>query len=131
VTGQTDVVRLRALVALKVFDPSAGGEIVAGFEFDPSTPPVVTLGGLSAGTIFSQASVLVIDPFDDPAATLSLGIPTDLGLLLAPEGCRLGSTGTYTSEALVVVDAPAMLLLTLTLGTSTQGRGYIFFRRLP
>jgi hypothetical protein len=118
-------IALRALVALKP------NEIVAGFEFSPATPAVSVLGGIGVGATFSRASVLVIDPFDDPTASLKLGIPTDLGLLLAPWNSRLDTPGTYSSEALVVVDAPSMLLLTLTLGASTQGRGYVFFRQLP
>lgn len=119
------------LAPIPIGGSAAGTEIVDAFEFTPATAPVVPLGGIPAGAIFSQASILIVDPFDDPAASATLGIPTDLALLLGPADSRLGLAGTYSNEALLVVDAPAMLLLSLSLGTSTVGRGYVFFRQLP
>jgi hypothetical protein len=91
----------------------------------------VLFGAVVAGTTFSSASVLIEAPFNDPMATLELGTTASPALLLAPSDSKLSTINTYVTNLLVVTDAPDVLQLKLSLGTSTLGRGFIFFRQLP
>jgi hypothetical protein len=123
---EAQVSQLRALLALKT-EPNPpippGVEFATVFEFTPATPPVVLFGSVSAGTIFSSASVLIDTAFNDPSATLELGTTLNPALLLAPGDSRLPVDNTYATELLVVIDAPDVLQLRLSLGASTLGRG--------
>jgi hypothetical protein len=126
------------LTALRVgaigpdIDPTPGGnELAVGFHFTFATSSTIVLGAILAGTTLRDAAVLIETPFNDPAASLQLGTSSDHTLLLGSSDSKLSLAGSYTTEAFVVVGAPDVLLLNLSLGVSTVGEGYVFFRQLP
>jgi hypothetical protein len=111
--------------------PPSGNEIVTGFEFSTSTPAVTVFGAVLADTTFSGAAVLITEAFDDLAAVLQLGTTGTPTMLLGPADSRLSVVGCYSSDTIAVAQSADVLLLKLSLGTASAGRGYVFFRQLP
>jgi hypothetical protein len=71
---------------------------VLSFAFDTASPLVVA--SVLAGQTVLRCAVVVVTPFDDPAATLQLGTPFSPALLLAAGDVLPGQLGQYENDAL-------------------------------
>jgi hypothetical protein len=109
--------------------PPIGGETVVLFHFDVTTPTQV-LQALPAGSAVNRAVVLVETPFNDPAATLRLGITGNLNAFISPADVTLSRAAQYQSDALVVINAVDMLIFTPSFGAATTGDGYLLYKLL-
>lgn len=87
-----------------------------------STSPVV-IGNVAAGTTVTNASIVVITPFDDPLTTLSIGDTADAEGIIPQSYSDPTAAGHYAVITAVQYGAATQLILTITSGTSTQGDG--------
>lgn len=93
------------------------GEVEVRFNFGDATPkPLVTI---PANRVIKLISLVVLEPFDDPASELSI-----TGLLLTTDNLPTVA-GTYTVAPGVEYALNTPLALTIVPGTSTQGSGLI------
>jgi hypothetical protein len=110
--------------------PPPGTEIASTVAFSFTTGTLV-LGAIAAGARFTRAAVVIDVAFDDPGASIQLGTSASPGLLLDVGSSRPSNPGQYDSDALVVVPAPDVLVLTVSAGTSTHGVGLLLYKVLP
>jgi hypothetical protein len=93
------------------------------FSFDTESP--LSLGTITAGKVLRSITVQIQEAFDDPTATLAVGVDGD------PDSLMDESTIIPSLIELfrVQIDAPfgsdTEVFLTITQGVSTQGSGYV------
>jgi len=80
---------------------------------------------IAAGEYVKEATVKIITPFNDIAATLHLGTDADNDRLLADSGLNIQKAGIYGDVVFDVLSADTQFKGFLSVGTSTQGSGYI------
>jgi hypothetical protein len=93
------------------------------FNFATISPLV--LFNLLAGDDINEVEVVIETPFDDPLATLQVGVLGDLGVVLSPTQIDpdvVGQYGTFVDRASVINEN---LLLTINPAGSTTGSGYV------
>jgi hypothetical protein len=117
-----------AIVGDAVPPPTPSNETFVGVPFDFSTPSQIFLT-YAIGTTFNLAGVTIETAFNAPA-TLRLGSSADLSMLLGATDSRLTVVGQYQSDAIVVANAPDVLMLTMNTAGASTGSGYIFYRSL-
>lgn len=95
--------------------------------FDFSGPSQIVLAQLDANDVVNRADILVLVPFDDPAATVQLGTPADPGLILDTSDVILSNTGQYQNMGLSYSSTPDLLILTVNSGVSVQGAALLYY----
>jgi hypothetical protein len=110
--------------------PGPGTETAVAVNFTFMSGTMV-LGVAAAGSKFNTEALLIQTAFDDPAATISFGTSGSPGLLLGVGDSKPGVAGQYQSDAIVVIPANDVLLLTVNPGASSQGAGLLFYKVLP
>jgi hypothetical protein len=109
---------------------SASGVSGVAVLFAFNTPSPLVLGALAAGARIVRAAIVVSTPFDDNAATLSLGTPGSPALVLATTDNRPSVASQYETDLITTIGAPDTLQLTISPGASTQGGGFVFFETI-
>jgi len=105
--------------------PATEEEIILPFSFAP--PLVTVIAPLLATDIVVSSSVQVLTPFDDPAATASLGTIANPVLLLAPINIDLTTIAQYQNGEMTT-SPPDQLQLVIVPGASTTGNGRVLVR---
>lgn len=118
---------------MPLYNPEETG--VAGVEkldrqrvpFTFATPFPLTLHALAAGDIVSEVQVVVEVPFDDPAATLTLGTPGTPTAIFAASETSLAESARFETGRDYRPVSSETLRLSVVPGTSTVGSGYVLF----
>jgi hypothetical protein len=93
------------------------------FGFDSETP--VSLGTIAADKVLRSITVQVREAFDDPAATLAVGVDGDPDSLMAESMIIPGQVEAFRALIGTTFEEDTELLLTITPGSSTTGSGYV------
>jgi hypothetical protein len=92
------------------------------------TGGTMLLQALVPGNLLDRAAVLIETPFDDPAASVTLGTSTAPGLVFAPGDIDVTFPATYDDSALFPFNIPDLLVLSIHPGSSTQGSGILLYK---
>lgn len=124
-TNQNDTVLWDATERKWFVGAAAGVSPSVPFAFNTASPLV--LAALPAGAKVVRAAIVISTPFDDAAATLSLGTPGSPALVLGPSDSRPSVAGQYETDLIATFAAADTLQLVISPGASTQGAGFVFF----
>jgi len=102
------------------------GPTIVNFSFDSASPLVVL--PLAAGAVVLDVMLQIITPFDDPAATLTLGTAADASRFLGSGDNLPGQAGGYGDDLPQYFTASETMRLFISPGSSTQGTGKIIVR---
>lgn len=89
------------------------------------TDTVVGLGHINAGATAQVAAIVITQAFDDPGATIGLGMTYAPDLFLDPVP---GVVAMFGSNELIIVPTTGDIIITVSPGASTQGAGYAVMR---
>ena len=113
-------------------NPSTGGSnasdsiVVVPFTYTTASPMV--LQAVLVGQIVNRAVVVITTPFNDPSASVQLGVTSTPGLILGVGDVSAGTADQYGSDVLVDFASNDIMILTISPGASTQGSGLLFYR---
>lgn len=94
-------------------------------EFGFATASPLDVGVLMPGDVIENADILIEVPFDDPAATLTLGLASDPASILPASGIDPQHAGTYNNGADFPITVADAIRLEIVRGASTQGVGRV------
>ena len=103
--------------------PSVG--LPNSVPFTYATPSPAIMVNLAPGNVIDVVEVTITTPFNDPAASISVGTVATPGLLLPP--ISPVTLGTFGNDENFKVAIPEILRLTINPGASTQGAGYLLY----
>lgn len=94
--------------------------------FDYTSGASFNIGSaIDSGRYIKETTVKITTPFNDIAATLEVGKSGDTDMLMGTSANDLQDAGIYGVTNFEVLGADTQILATLSVGTSTQGAGYI------
>ena len=93
------------------------------FNYGDASPKNLII--VAAGTVITSVSILILNGFNDPASTLSIGDSGDPQRLMSTTDNAPNVAGTYTVEPAYKYIGSTQLILTINPGTSTVGNGLI------
>ena len=96
--------------------------------FSPASPGIQILCQLKPGWSLSQITVAIEVPFDDPAATISVGTSADPSRFFGSGDADLGVVGQYESSWVYGITAVEYMILTVNPGTSTTGTAMLYYQ---
>jgi hypothetical protein len=96
------------------------------FAFDSPSPRILCVIG--QGNIVGPLTLVVIEAFDDPQATLTVGTSADPSAFLGPGDSDLTTLGQYASGTLHAILASDYLMLFVDPKTSTRGSGILYYQ---
>jgi len=88
----------------------------------------MVLQAITAGQLLDRAALLVEVPFDDPAATVSMGTTTDPGSVFNDSDVDLGLSGQYENRILTLFPVNDFLIFSVSPGSSTRGSGILLYK---
>jgi hypothetical protein len=94
------------------------------FAFNDASPVIYT-PAFPANCLVTRAAVVIAQAFDDPAATLMLGIPSAPHLFLDTTDIDPTTPDTYSYPGIVAVVAGS-LQLTINPAAATRGVGFVY-----
>jgi uncharacterized protein YjbJ (UPF0337 family) len=101
----------------------AKGQFTMNYSYTDPNPLNLLIG--PAGSTVTTATVVVVTPFDDVTATISMGDTANANSLLATTDISAQVNGTFTAQPALRYGADTQLVLGITPGTSSQGDGVI------
>lgn len=101
----------------------AKGQFTMNYSYTDPNP--LNLVIVPSGSTVTSATVVVVTPFDDVTATISMGDTANANSLLATTDISAQVNGTFTAQPAVRYGADTQLILGITPGTSTQGDGVL------
>lgn len=132
---ESRVARLEYLVQLALSRGAsaiANGDITFAQRFTFASPSPVLVGAPLAppGFVWERAAVLIEDTFDDPAATLALGLDGFPSFFLTTAQIDTQNAATYANDELEhpLAGTAGQAELTIVPGTSTQGSGIVLLK---
>jgi hypothetical protein len=99
------------------------GQFSAYYSYTDVNPLDLVI--VPTGKTVIAATVIVVTPFNDPAATLSMGTAADANSILTTADIVPGSVGTYTAYPATRYGSDTQLVMGIVPGTSTQGDGVL------
>jgi hypothetical protein len=99
------------------------GQFSAYYSYTDVNPLDLVI--VPTGKTVIAATVIVVTPFDDPTATLSLGTTANANSILTTADIIPGSVGTYTAYPATRYGSDTQLVMGIVPGTSTQGDGVL------
>lgn len=109
---------------------TAGGTVVGkvefpqyGFTFATASPGAVT--AVLIGQTIANSEVTITVPFDDPTATIQVGLSATPASILPTTHIDPTATGMYGTEENFPLAANETVIVTINPGASTQGAGYV------
>jgi len=104
------------------------GFIGQKISFAYDTPSPMILQKIPPGKVLDRCAILIITPFDDPAAFITLGTITTPSLVLSAGEVTLSILdNTYDQSALFEFSIMDFFQLTISPGVSTQGAGLLIY----
>jgi hypothetical protein len=118
-----------ARVVAQGIDPNSVGLVgVQQVPFDYTSGMITVLAPVTTITILLHAVVIISEAFNGPGASLSLGSSADPAVAFAPGDAVLSKAGTYDAlHCAAGFASNDLLLLTLSLAGSTQGKGLLVY----
>lgn len=107
-----------ANVALEVV-----GDVTIPFNYGDATPKNLTI--VTANSVITSVSIVIVTPFGDAASTLTVGDAGNTARLMEAGDNTPNSTGIYTVEPVYKYVANTQLTLSISPGTSTVGAGLV------
>jgi hypothetical protein len=101
----------------------AKGQFTMNYSYTDPNP--LNLLIVPAGSTVTLATVVVVTPFNDVTATISMGDTANANSLLATTDISAQVNGTFTAQPALRYGADTQLILGITPGTSTQGDGVL------
>lgn len=99
------------------------GDVTVPFNYGDATPKNLTI--TSANAVVTSVSIVMVNAFDDPTATLTIGDSGDPDRLMEATDSIANSTGIYTTEPVYKYVTATQLTLTISPGVSTVGSGLV------
>ena len=99
--------------------------------FNTSSPASSVIYTLTAQSFVYQLAVMMITPFDDPAATVAFGTSGNPNLFFDPSQSMLSTTNQFESEEHVILPAGTLLTQTVNKGSATTGIGLLLWSVSP
>ena len=109
-------------------DPGTSSFIKVSFTFT-NTPSIIILSVVD-GDCIVDSEIVIETPFDDPAATLSLGSVANNSLILSTIENRPTIADNYGNEENFKFAISEQIRLYINAGASTQGAGYILISKI-
>ena len=112
--------------ALETIDQMAAGvsnEVEVLFSWGDATPEIIV--SMAAGKIVNLASIIIVTPFNDIGATLSLGVLGSPELFMKKTECDPSNQGVYTTSPAYKFLATDTILLFITPGSASMGDGKV------
>lgn len=103
-------------------------ELTGRVNFTFSTVSPLTLVTIAPGNTIYEVQVVITTPFDDPAATVTVGTVASPALVLQATDTKIQNTDQWLTEEAFVIALSEILRLTINPGASTQGAGYVLYR---
>lgn len=97
------------------------------FDFNDSGPLLIYTAP-PGGKVILSVELYVSEAFDDAAATAVVGTTGTPDLLMQNDDLNLQAVGDYENNPVIEVAGGEQVFLTLTPGTSTQGKGGVIIR---
>jgi hypothetical protein len=94
-------------------------------SFSYTDPNPLNLNIIPTGNVITQVQVVVVTPFDDPTATISMGDTGANNNLLTTSDINTQVNSTITAYPAKRYGADTQLVLAITPGTSTAGDGVV------
>jgi len=117
----------RAVIRMPGRQGAAGaGSTIVDFSFDSASPMVIL--PLAAGAVVLDAMMQIVTPFDDPAASLTLGTAADASRFLGSGDNLPAQVGGYGNDLPQYFPVAETIRLFISPGSSTQGAGKIIVR---
>jgi hypothetical protein len=115
---------LQTLEAAIISPPGTG---INGFSlpFDVSTPSPAIVCPLAAAAYVIHTRVFIAVPFDDPAATIEVGVTAAASVLQAAGDNDPATAGTYISDETYPSSGLTNIAVTLNPAASTVGSGVV------
>jgi hypothetical protein len=101
----------------------AKGQFTMNYSYTDPNP--LNLLIVPAGSTVTLATVVVVTPFNDVTATISMGDTANANSLLTTSDISAQVNGTFTAQPALRYGADTQLVLGITPGTSTQGDGVL------
>jgi len=95
------------------------------FPFDFTTPTPQTIYTLIAGEMITDVELVIETIYDDPTATLAVGVFADTNRMIATWGNDPTALGNYGNNENYQFAVNTAVILTLAPGASSQGDGYV------
>jgi hypothetical protein len=108
-----------------VQNPSDVVEQKVAFTFTSAT---VLLQQVFGGDLVDTAWIRIDVPFDDPTATVVLGVTADTGLIFELGNVDVSVAGQTTNQAVTEFAVMDFLQLVVSPAASTQGAGLLVYR---
>jgi hypothetical protein len=109
--------------------PTGPGETVGQVAFDFSTPSPLLLQTVTPGLVLNRCAIVIVTPFDDPAARIEVGTSANPSLVFAQgEVVAVAPGNTFNNSSLYPFETNDFLLLTISPGASTQGSGILLYK---
>jgi hypothetical protein len=99
--------------------------------FSVSSPPLSVIYTLTAQSFVYQFAVMIITPFNDPAATVAFGTSGNPNLFFDPSQSMLSSINQFESEEHLILPAGTQLTQTVNLGSASTGIGLLLWSVSP
>lgn len=109
--------------------PLAQTERVEKVAFAYNTPSPLVLQQVFPGQLLNRCAILLTTPFNDPAASVTLGTTTSPSLVMAAGEATLTILGnTYDQSALFEFSIMDFFQLTISPGVATAGAGLLLYK---
>lgn len=98
---------------------------IARYSYSYTDPNPLNLNIIPTGNVVTLVQVVVVTPFTDSTATISMGDTTANNNLLTTSEINTQVNGTFTAYPAKQYGADTQLVLAITPGTSTAGSGVV------
>ena len=114
-----------SIAPIKIIGGVGGKPIRVNFTF--ATPSPMIFGAIMSPSLVYLAQIVILVPFNDPAATLEFGLASSPALFLGPGDSKAGVIGQYQSLEALGPSIPDFIMLTINPAASTQGSGFVLY----
>jgi hypothetical protein len=111
-----------------VSDPPSPSTETVQVPFNFATPSPLVLQTVAPGQVINRSLIRIVVPFNDPAATIELGVSAAPGEILSSSDTNATLDGQYENDAVAIFSVGDLLLLTINPGSSTQGSGMLLYK---
>lgn len=114
-------------ISLSDLDLSSSLDLIR-VPFNYTTASPMILQAVTAGQLIDGAGIIVLEAFDDFAASVNFGTAGAPSLILPLDTGRVSRVAQFHNAEVFPIDAPEQLVLTVNPATSAAGSGVLFYR---